>query len=181
MGAIGYVVLKIKGKKMFYIDWTNTRREYDINNLNPTEIEDFKRLFNSNTIILILLKSKTLSILNKKLGEIDCSRVLEIEGSSNLPKLFFTYLSINNIPGGFYNHRRGAFLSVISILNLHILIYGLLTKKTIIKIINNDLKKYWKKTKAKVVFEGFVNIGLLKKINRPFSILEIEKGPYFTI
>lgn len=180
MGATGYVALKIRGKKrLYYVDWTNTRREYDLNNLDSSEIEDLRRLFTSDTIILVPSKSKTISILNKRLGSMDCSRVLGVCSGSSLPKILFSHLSSNGIPGGFYNHRRGAFLSIISTLNLHLLIHGMLSNSTTMLIINQTLKKYWKKTKAKVVFDGFIRIGLIRQVD---ILLPSSKGggSYFT-
>lgn len=184
MGAIGYVALKIKNKVvLYYIDWTNTRREYRLDNLTNSEIEDIKRLFGSETVVLIPSKSKTISLLRKRIGEIDYSRAIGVKGTSSPAKMLFTHLSKNGIPGGFYNHRRGTFLSIISTLNLHILIHGLLSKETIMLVIKQELKKYWKKSRPETIFEGFIRVGLLRKVSivstGPKS-LQSKKGPYFS-
>lgn len=184
MGAIGYVALKVKNKVLlYYIDWTNTRRQYHLNNLADSEIEDIKRLFKGNTVILIPSKSKTISLLRKRIGGIDYSRAIGVNCSSSPAKMLFTHLSKNGIPGGFYNHRRGTFLSIISTLNLHILLYGLISKETIMLVIEQELKKYWKKSNSETIFEGFIRVGLLKEVSivdhRP-KILQRKKGPYFS-
>ena len=162
MVAPGYVALKIRNRKtLYYVDWTNTRREYDLNNLTTKEIEDLKRLFNGKTTVLVPVKSRTVSILCKKIGRIDCKNCVSVKNARTAPKMLFTYLSRNNLPGGYYNHRRGVFLSILSTLNLHKLVRGWVSQETTLKIIKQELEKYWKKTDPEELYEGFVRIGLL--------------------
>lgn len=182
MVSTGYVSLKLKsGWILSYVDWTNTRREYDLKCLDSKDVEDLRRLFFRRNVILVPSKEKILPILKRKIGEVDYSNVISVGGNFSPAKTLFTHLSKYGLPGGHYNHRRGIFLSIVSTLNLHMMIYGLLSKDMIMKIIRQELYKYWRKSNPYTLFRGFIRTGLFRRVNIfNNSLKNRQKGPYFT-
>lgn len=182
MVSTGYVSLKLKADWILsYVDWTNTRREYDLKCLNPKDIEDLRRLFLRRNVVLVPSKEKMIPILRRKIGNVDYSNVVSVGGNFSPAKMLFTHLSKHGLPGGHYNHRRGIFLSIVSTINLHMMIYGLLSKEMIMKIIRQELYKYWRKSNAHTLFRGFVRTGLFRRVTIvDTSSKNQQKCPHFT-
>lgn len=161
MVVLGYVTLKVQKNIIYYADWTNTRRKYRLNSITFNNVKDLKRVFNGKTIVLIVNIERTLAILKRILGPINTTKCIEVEDIGPVSQILNHYLDINQKKKSYYNYQREHWLSLISVINIHLLLNGgKLPKEKILKIVKRELIKYKRNISCNVLVDKFISMGL---------------------
>ncbi len=161
MGILGYVSLKIQYRKvLYYADWTNTRRQYRLSSLTPKTIVDLRRIFNGTTTVLIVHKYQSLSLLRRLLGPIDTRNCINMKNTGTAAKILSVYLSKNRKNRSYYNYQRDHWLSILSVVNIHLMLKSSLPVSHVLKIIEQELVKYKRDITPVLLFEKFMEMEL---------------------
>jgi len=161
MVVLGYVALKVQRNTIHYADWTNTRRKYRINGLTLNNIKDLRRIFNGKTIILIVNMEITLNLLKKLLGDVNTTKCFEVEDIGSVSHILNEYLDKNRKKKSYYNYQREHWLTLLSVINIHLLKNGgKLPKEKVLKIVERELIKYKRDITSNVLLDKFVSMGL---------------------
>lgn len=163
MVYFGIVALKIYKNILYYADWTNTKRTYRLDKLSELNIEDLKRLFNSRTTVLIVNKSESLKRLSKILGPLNSKKCLDVENTGKVSKILNDYITSSQKKKSYYNYQRDHWLSILSVVNIHMMLKSSLTEKEVLKILEDELTKYNRSIKADELLEKFVELGMFVK------------------
>lgn len=179
MVVTGYVALKIHKYILQYADWTNTRRKYRLHNLTSNNVKDLKRVFNGKTIVLIVDLEQSLQVIHKVLGPVDTSKCLEVADAGLASQILNFYLERNQKKKSYYNYQREHWLTLLSVINIHLMLHGgSLPKNKVLKIIQRELIKYKRDITANVILDKFVsmNLYIYQKIDIGDVVVVVE--PY---
>lgn len=179
MVVTGYVALKIHKYILQYADWTNTRRKYRLHNLTSNNVKDLRRVFNGKTIVLIVDLEQSLQVIHKVLGPVDTSKCLEVADAGLASQILNFYLERNQKKKSYYNYQREHWLTLLSVINIHLMLHGgSLPKNKVLKIIQRELIKYKRDITANVILDKFVsmNLYIYQKIDIGDVVVVVE--PY---
>lgn len=165
MVVTGYVVLKLHKFTLYYADWTNTRRKYRTDRLTLHNIRDLRRLFNGKTIVLMVNIERMLPLIRNVLGSVDTSKCSEVEEIGSASQILNFYLEANRKKKSYYNYQREHWLTILSVINIHLLIHGTLPEDKILKIIHRELIKYKRDITARALLDKFVSMDLYQRID----------------
>lgn len=161
MVVSGYVALKIQHPKILhYADWTNTRRKYYLNRVTSKNVLDLRRLFNGRTTILLVNRHKILSVLQKVLGTVNTFKCIEVANTGSVSKILSDFMSKRKKKKSYYNYQRDHWLSIISVVNIHLMLNREVPKSKILKIVERELVKYNRDITPQVLLEKFINLGV---------------------
>lgn len=161
MVVSGYVALKIQHPKILhYADWTNTRRKYYLNRVTSKTVLDLRRLFNGRTTILLVNRRKILSALQKVLGTVNTFKCIDVANTGSASKILSEFMSKRKKKKSYYNYQRDHWLSIISVVNIHLMLNREVPKSKILKIVERELVKYNRDITPQVLLEKFINLGL---------------------
>ncbi len=167
MGIPGYVALKIQYRQvLYYADWTNTRRKYRLNSLTPKTIADLQRVFNGTTTVLIVHKYSSLLLLKRLLGPINTTTCINMKNTGTAAKILSGYLSRNGKNRSYYNYQRDHWLSIFSVVNIHLMLKSSLPASHVLKIIERELVKYKRDITPVMLFEKYMDMGLYVTVSR---------------
>jgi len=165
MVVTGYVVLKLHKYTLYYADWTNTRRKYRIDRLTLHNIRDLRRVFNGKTIVLMVNKEQMLSFIHDILGSVNTSKCSEVEDIGSASQILNFYLQTTRKKKSYYNYQREHWLTILSVINIHLLIHGSLPEDKLLKIIHRELVKYKRDITASALLDKFMSMNLYQRID----------------
>lgn len=165
MGANGYIALKLRRTVLHYADSTNTRRRYKLQEISKKNKQDLRRIFNGKTVLLIVDLERVLKVLRSLIGsDINTSKCVQVKDIGHAFQILDDYLERNQKKKSYYNYQREHWLSIISVINVHLLMKNVLSKNVVLKIIRGELLKYNRDIKAEILLEKFFELDLYKKL-----------------
>jgi hypothetical protein len=175
MVLYGYVVLKVQKTALFYADWTNTRRRYPYSEMSDQQINDLRRIFVGKTFILIPDMKRNMPTLLKILGKpINTTRCKDVEYRGTAMNILTQYLNKNGKRKSYYNYQRDHYLSILSVINIHLIEKGSMREDELLKIISFELNKHNRRIPAETLLEKFIEIKMfIKHPNYKHSIVSI--------
>lgn len=176
MVVSGYVALKLQNSKLLhYADWTNTRRKYYLSRLASHTIIDLRRIFNGKTAVLLVNQDKIVEKLEKVLGPLNTSKCIDVANTGSASKILTDFMTERKKKKSYYNYQRDHWLSIISVINIHLMLNSEVSKSKILKIIERELAKYNRDITSQVLLQKFINMGLydIKSVYIP-----CDKGLY---
>lgn len=170
MGYFGYVALKLHNGSLYYADWTNTKRKYSLQNLRKSDINDLQRMFNSKTTIIIVNKAKVLKNLESFLGPIYNKKCVDSKNKGTAARILNEWIVENKKKKSLYNYQRDHWLSILSIINIQLMLRNEIPQSEVLKIIEDELNKYNRDMKPQIVFDKFLELGVfIRKKSKDFT------------
>jgi len=161
MVVSGYVALKLQNLKLLhYADWTNTRRKYYLSRLASNTISDLRRIFNGRTTVLLVNQHKMLDILESVLGPLNTSKCVDVKNTGTASKVLADFMVEHKKKKSYYNYQRDHWLSIISVINIYLMLNSEVSKSKILKIVERELAKYNRDITSQVLLQKFINMGL---------------------
>lgn len=161
MVVSGYVALKLQNSKLLhYADWTNTRRKYHLARLPSHTISDLRRIFNGRTTVLLVNQHKLLDILQNILGPLNTAKCIEVENTGSASKILTDFMTEHKKKKSYYNYQRDHWLSIISVINIYLMLNSEVPKSKILKIVECELAKYNRDMTSQLLLQTFISMEL---------------------